>query len=108
MASDRRENQGLHILQEKVEKDMVDKTWKAIMQINVSKPTTRWPDHRKDLVHDEDGGYDMFGRRTQDGRFTLKQELAKLAFVDRRAWAQNDVSGVSWTLSSSSRPGRSR
>ena len=55
----------------------------------------RWPKHWKDLVHDEDGGYDMFGRRTSlDGRFTLKQELSKLAFADGHQWAQDDVTGV--------------
>ena len=36
----------------------------------------------------------MFGRRTQDGRATLKHELAKLAFADGVEWAQDDVSGV--------------
>ena len=36
----------------------------------------------------------MFGRRTQDGRLTPKQELSKLAFADGREWAQDDVSGV--------------
>ena len=88
------EDQGLHILGEKIEKDMIDKTRKALMQIDASKPTTMWPSHWKDLVHDEDGGYDMFGRRTQDGRLTLKQKLSKLVFADGREWAQDDVSGV--------------
>ena len=45
-------------------------------------------------MHDEDGGFDMFGRRTQDGRATLKHELAKLAFADGTEWAQDDMSGV--------------
>ena len=36
----------------------------------------------------------MFGRRTQDGRVTLKEELTKLAFSDDKEWAQDDVSGV--------------
>ena len=93
-ACHREEDQELHILREKIEEDMIDKTRKAIMQINVNKPSARWPDHWKDLLHDEDGGYDMFGRRTQDGRLTLKQELSKLAFADGREWAQDDVSGV--------------
>ena len=73
---------------------MIDKTRKAIMQINVNMPAARWPDHWKDLVHDEERGYDMFGRRTQDGRLTLKQKLSKLAFADRRQWAPDDVSGA--------------
>ena len=30
----------------------------------------------------------------QDGRATLKHELAKLAFADGTEWAQDDVSGV--------------
>ena len=102
------EDHKLHILREKIEKGMIDKTRKALMQIDASKPTTRWPNHWKDLVHDEDGGYDMFGRRTHDGRLTLKQELSKLAITDGREWAQDDVSGVGLTLNSSSRPERSR
>ena len=36
----------------------------------------------------------MFGRRTQDGRATLKHELAKLAVDDWNDWAQDDVSSV--------------
>ena len=36
----------------------------------------------------------MFGRRIQDGRATLKHELAKLAFADGTESAQDDVSGV--------------
>ena len=46
------------------------------------------------MLHDEDGGYDMFRRRTQDGRATRKLELAKLAFADGAGCAQDDVSGV--------------
>ena len=56
--------------------------------------SNQWPKHWKDLLHDEDGSCDMFGRRTQDGRATLKHELAKLAFADGAEWAQDDVSGV--------------
>ena len=37
----------------------------------------------------------MFGRRTQDGRTTLKQELAKLAFSGGAEYALDDASGVS-------------
>ena len=51
-----KEDHELHILREKIEKDMIDKTRKALMHIDASKPTTRWPDHWKDPVHDEDGG----------------------------------------------------
>ena len=40
----------------------------------------------------------MFGRRTQDGRATLKHELAKLAFADGAEWAQDDISGVELDL----------
>ena len=36
----------------------------------------------------------MLGRRQQDGRLRLRQELAKLAFSEGREWAQDDVSGV--------------
>ena len=90
----RDEDQELHILREKIEKDMIDEPRKAIMQINANKPAARWPDHWKDPVHGEDAGYDMFGRRTQDGRIILKQELSKLAFANGREWAQDDVSGV--------------
>ena len=58
---------------------MIDKTQKALMHLksddNWSKPSNKWPEHWKDLLHDEDGGCDMFGRRTQDGRATLKHEL---------------------------------
>ena len=46
------------------------------------------------MLLDEDGGNDMFGRRTQDGRVTLKHEQAKLAFADDAEQAQDDVSGV--------------
>ena len=88
----------LHILREKIEADMIAKTRSALMELRATKefdrPPPRWPRHWKDLLHDEDGGHDMFGRRTQDGRATLKQELAKLAFADGREWAQDDVSGV--------------
>ena len=77
----------MHILREKIEKDILDKTKKALMKFNNDRERAssaeRWPSHGKDLVHDEDGGYDMFARRTpQDGRLTLKQELSKLAFSD--------------------------
>ena len=61
---------------------------------NWSEPSSKWPGHWKDLLHDEDGGCNMFGRRTQDGRATLKHDLAKLAFADGAEWAQDDVSGV--------------
>ena len=36
----------------------------------------------------------MFGRRTQDGRAVLRQELAKLAFSGGDEWAVDDVSEV--------------
>ena len=71
---------------------------KALMELKNSRGQCDWsnqvPGHWKDLVHDEDGGYDMFGRRAQDGRLQLKQELAKLAFANGKEWAQDDVSGV--------------
>ena len=41
----------------------------------------KWPKHWKDLVHDDDGGMDMFGRRPQNGVATLKNELAKLSLI---------------------------
>ena len=47
-----------------------------------AKASTKWPSQWKDLLFNEEGGHDMFGRRTQDRRATLKQELAKLAFAD--------------------------
>ncbi len=53
--------QQTHILREKIEKDMIDTTRKALIQLDASNPTTIWPNHWKDLVHDENGGYDMFG-----------------------------------------------
>ena len=64
-----------------------DEKWKTL--------STHWPSHWKDLVHDEDGGYDMFGRKTQDSRAVLRQELAKLAFSRCEEWAVDDVSGRS-------------
>ena len=77
---------------------MIDKTRKALMQLKSGgdrlNTSNQWPKHWKDLLHDEDGGCDMFGRRPQDGRATLKHELAKLAFADGAEWAQDDVSGV--------------
>ena len=58
----------LYILQEKIEKDILDKTKKALMKFNNDRERAssaeRWPSHWKDLVHDEDGGYDIIGRRT--------------------------------------------
>ena len=61
---------------------------------NWARVSSNWPSRWKDILHDEDGGYDMFGRRTQDGRATLKHYLAKLAFADSTERAQDDVSGV--------------
>ena len=75
---------------------------------NWAKPSKKWPSHWKDLLHDEDGGYYMFGRRTHDGRPTLKDELANIAFADGAEWAQDDVSGANLLPSLSSRHGRSR
>ena len=92
------DGQVIHILRERIEKDILDKTKKALMKFNDNRERAssaqRWPSDWKDLVHDEDGGYDMFGRRTpQDGRLTLKQELSKLALSDGQHWAQDDVTG---------------
>ena len=89
----------LHILREKTEKDILDKTKKAFMKFSNDREGAssagRWPRHWKDLVHDEDGGCDTFGRRIpQDGRLTLKQEMSKLAFSDGQQWAQDNVTGV--------------
>jgi len=75
----------LTTLRKKIEADMLNKTRKALMQVRSDEKwrtsSTQWPSHWKDLVHDEDGGYDMLGCRTQDGRAVLRQELAKLAFA---------------------------
>ena len=94
-----RENQKPTTFGKKIEADMLETTRRALMQIKSDEkwkaPSTRWPSHWKYLVHDEDGGYDMFGRRTQDGRVVLKQELAKLSFSGCEDWAVDDVSGVS-------------
>ena len=92
-----RENE-IHILRQQIEKDMFTKTKKQIMSMKEASKTNRrigpWPRHWRDLVHDDDGGMDMFGRRPQNGVNTLKNELAKLAFSHGNEWAQDDVSGV--------------
>ena len=86
----------LTTFRKKIEADMLDKTRRALKQIKSDEKwrasSTRWPSHWKDLVHDEDGGHDMLGRRTQDVRAMLKQELAKLAFSGGEEWAVDDVS----------------
>ena len=83
-ASDR----DLNSLRERIEMDMLNKTRQALMQLKSdnkwARASTKWPSHGKDILHDEDGGYDMFGRRTQDGWATLKQELAKFALSDNK------------------------
>ena len=74
---------------------MYKKILQCIMEMKQnSKQQERWPSHWKDLVHDDDGGMDMFGRRPQNGVANLKNELAKLAFANGSEWAQDDVSGV--------------
>ena len=64
-------------LRKKIEADMLNETRKALMQARSDEKwrtsSTQWPSHWKDLIHDEDGGYDMSGRRTQDGRAILRQ-----------------------------------
>ena len=64
-------------LRRDIEKDMFIKTKKALMEIRKSSGSgvrqNRWPAHWKDVVHDEDGGIDMFGRRIQDGRRRFMQ-----------------------------------
>ena len=75
---------------------MISKTQRALMQMRSGSkwtgPSLKWPSHWQDTVHDEDGGHEMFGQRAQDGRATLRQELAKLAFADGNEWAQDEVS----------------
>ena len=67
----------LTTLRKMIEADMLNKTRKALLQVRSDEKwrtsSTQWPSHWKDLVHDEDRGYDMFGRRTQDGRATIRQ-----------------------------------
>ena len=67
----------LTTLRKKIEADMLNKTRKAFMQGRSGEKwrtsSSQWPSHWKELVHDEDGGYDMFGRRTQDGRAIIRQ-----------------------------------
>ena len=82
-------------LRRKIEEDIYKKTRRCIMEMRQSsRQQEEWPSHWKDLVHDEDGGMDMFGRRPQNGVANLKHELAKLAFANGSEWAQDDVSGV--------------
>ena len=92
------EEEEVNELRKKIEHDMFIKTKRSLMEIRQSSGRghghKQWPAHWKDAVHDEDGGYDMFGRRTQDGRATLRRELMKLAYADTGDWAQDDVSGV--------------
>ena len=67
----------LTTFRKKIEADIFNRTRKAFMQGRQDEKwrtsSTHWPSHWKDLVHDEDGEYDMFGRRTQDGRAVLRQ-----------------------------------
>ena len=89
----------LTTLRKKIEADMLDKTRRALMQLKPDEKwrasSTRWPSHWNDLVHGEDGGYDMFACRVQDGCAVLRQELAKLAVSGGEEWAVDAVSGVS-------------
>ena len=77
---------------------MVDKTrmqlQKAKNDLRQTSRTETWPAHWRDIVHDLDGGNDMFGRRPQDGRAKLKEALAKLAYHDSGHYAEDDVTGV--------------
>ena len=74
------EENELNMLRRKIEDDMFKKTKRCIMEMKQnSNHQENWPIHWKDLVHDDDGGMDMFGRRPQHGVATLKNELAKLA-----------------------------
>ena len=92
------EEDELYTLTKKIENDVFLKTKKSLMEFRRSASknhgSRQWPSNWKDAVHDEDGGYDMFGRRTHDGRAALRRELMKLAYTDSGAWAQDDVSGV--------------
>ena len=78
--------------------DEVDDTEEELMTMATTKERgdryEAWPANWKDMIHDEDGGMDMFGRRPQNGTATLRHELSKLAFSDGVEWAQDDVSGV--------------
>ena len=81
----------LQSLQEKVEKAMVDDARFKLMELKKDQAwasvSTGWPKHWKDVVHDEDGGNDMFGRRPQDGRAKLKATLAKLGIYEGQEYA---------------------
>ena len=76
----------LQSLQEKVEKAMLDDARSKLMELKKdqswAKVSTAWPRHWKDLVHDEDGGKDMFGRRPQDGRVSSSLLLPVRPGVD--------------------------
>ena len=93
------EEEELTDMENQIEHALIENAKKYIMELkNASKASPRCkglPGHWKDLVHDEDGGMDMFGRRTpQDGRTILKCTLMKLGLHEGFIYAQDDVSGV--------------
>ena len=53
----------------------------------------KWPEHWRDLVHEEDSGGDTHGIRPQEGIEIMKEELDALIFRDGIAVARDDVSG---------------
>ena len=74
--------------------DVREKLMEIRKQEDWNKRSKEWPRHWKDILHDEDGGNDMFGRGPQDGRALLRSALAKLSNHNGYVFATDDVSGV--------------
>ena len=84
------------LLTRRIEEDLRYRTHKQLMELSEERSRSKpWPKHWKDILHDEDGGHDLFGRRTpQDGRELLKSTLAKLGLHNGMEYASDDVTGV--------------